>query len=350
MGTELTCKYCGKSFEPTCHISRQKYCSQECRVKYNNAKRYYGGLVNTCPECGEHIEQSGERGRWRRFCSDRCRKEYNRKKQQEKRHSEKRPKQICPNCGREFQPEWGDKPRRFCSDTCRVEWWKEYHKANPQEETGERKCVCCGREFQSDRWHGGEYCSRDCYLKTMAKSRVQITCAWCGEGFTAPVSAGRKYCSLDCMTAARHQPGKYKRASHRIFYTNPEEWREQLQEASRKAGAPKKRGKRVWLVCGTTSMYTGLDGLLGIIRYQLNHNPFDGGIYVFCDFTGTMLKYLEWDGAGFCLGKRRAQSGSYPWPPAEAGKMIEITEKEFEFLKSKSIVPCRTKSKPENGR
>lgn len=53
-------------------------------------------------------------------------------------------------------------------------------------------------------------------------------------------------------------------------------------------------------------MYTGLDELLGIIRYQLNHSPYDVNVYVFRDLSGTMIKYLEWDGAGFCLGRRRA--------------------------------------------
>lgn len=140
---------------------------------------------------------------------------------------------------------------------------------------------------------------------------------------------------------ARHNPG-HKRGMRRIRYTNAEDWKEQLHEASKKSPPPR-RGKRVWLVCGETSMYTGLDGLHGIIRYQLNHSPYDGNLYVFRDLSGTMIKYLEWDGAGFCLSKRRAQSGSYPWPPAEAGKVLEITEKEFEYLKSRSIVPCKEK-------
>ena len=264
MEREHKCEWCGKEFEPTCHKSRQKFCSAECRIKYHNAKRYYGGRVGICPECGEPVEQSRERGRWRRFCSDECRKE----------------------------------------------WWREYHKASPSKEPGARKCVLCGKEFTSDRWHGGEYCGRE------------------------------------CAAAARHDPG-HKRGMRRIQYTGPEEWKEQLHEASRRSPPPK-RGKRVWLVCGVTSMYLGLDGLLGIIRYQLNHSPYDGSLYVFRDFSGTMIKYLEWDGAGFCLSKRRAQSGSYPWPPAEAGKVLEITEKEFDYLKSRSIVPCKEK-KPRGG-
>jgi len=57
-----------------------------------------------------------------------------------------------------------------------------------------------------------------------------------------------------------------------------------------------------------------------------------------------MLKYLEWDGAGFSIGKRRAQSGTYPWPPDELGPVVEITEKEFAYILHKSIVPFRVKN------
>ncbi len=204
MGTDFKCLLCGQPFKPTCHISRQKYCSAECRMKYNNAKRYFGGEMDTCPECGDHVEQSGERGRWRRFCSDRCRVAYHAKKKQEQRNSRERPKQICPNCGIEFQPDWGEKARRFCSDPCRIEWWKEYHKANRIEDSSQRKCVYCGREFNSSKWSGGEYCSRDCYLRMMDQTREQVACEWCGEEFSALISTNRKYCSFNCSVSARH--------------------------------------------------------------------------------------------------------------------------------------------------
>ena len=66
MANELACLNCGMGFTPTCHITRQKFSSSECRVRYNNAKRYYADTpVNECPECGTPIQQSGEAGRWR---------------------------------------------------------------------------------------------------------------------------------------------------------------------------------------------------------------------------------------------------------------------------------------------
>ena len=66
MANELACLNCGMGFTPTRHITRQKCSNSECRVRYNNAKRYCTNTpVNECPECGTPIQQSGEAGRWR---------------------------------------------------------------------------------------------------------------------------------------------------------------------------------------------------------------------------------------------------------------------------------------------
>ena len=128
MANELACLNCGMGFTPTCHITRQKCSNSECRVRYNNAKRYCTDTpVNECPECGTPIQQSGDAGRWRRFCGKRCRQLYHDKKWQEKRQANYQPPvQICPNCGKDFQPEWGPgTQRRFCGDACRIQWWTD---------------------------------------------------------------------------------------------------------------------------------------------------------------------------------------------------------------------------------
>ena len=154
MVNELACLNCGKGFIPTCHITRQKFCSSECRVRYNNAKRYYTDTpVNECPECGTPIEQSGEAGRWRRFCGKHCRQLYHYKKWQEKQQANYQPPiQICPNCGKDFQPEWGPgTQRRFCGDTCRIQWWTDYRRANPSLEEKPLWCECCGQALRMDQ-------------------------------------------------------------------------------------------------------------------------------------------------------------------------------------------------------
>ena len=199
------------------------------------------------------------------------------------RRNRARPQQICPNCGKEFQPEWGEgRQRKFCCDACRIEWWKEYHKAHPPEEMPLEECQFCGAPLTGKQWRQS-YCSRFCYPLAMGQTHVEEICEWCGEKFTDTSGRGRRYCSRSCATAARASGGG-------------------------------KRGKRVRLVCGITNMYTGLDGLVAIIRYHLKLDPYDGSVYVFRDGIGSMLKYIEWDGQSFLQGKRRAQSGTYPWP------------------------------------
>lgn len=81
MKEEKECLNCGKKFIPTCHITRQKFCSDTCRYHYNNAKRHYKVPVNICPACGDIVDQKECRpGRWRRFCSDQCRVTYHHQK------------------------------------------------------------------------------------------------------------------------------------------------------------------------------------------------------------------------------------------------------------------------------
>ena len=241
MAEELYCQNCGKGFSPTCHITRQKFCCAKCRYQYNNAKRYYTDVpVNVCPECGESIRQSGEPGRWRRFCGSRCRELYHYKKRLETLQNREMPKQICPNCGIDFQPEWGHgKQRRFCGDACRIEWWRDYRKANPSMDIGPKWCECCGKALCRSQ---KKYCNRECYLKAMEETHTTEVCQWCGEEFSVYVGAERKYCSLNCARAARFTLPEVKKGRHRIGTKKAEDWHQQLTEAAR--AVPRMSGMR----------------------------------------------------------------------------------------------------------
>lgn len=154
METVHECKNCGKAFEPTCHASHQIYCSEACRIKYNNTRRY-APPDNACLECGAALEQNTQRGRYRKFCNDACRSRHTRKKEAEKKRVARQTPRICPNCGKEFVPMWekGSLPR-FCCDECRVTWWREYHKAMSDPEEANTTCAYCGQE--TDRRDGNK--------------------------------------------------------------------------------------------------------------------------------------------------------------------------------------------------
>lgn len=336
MTEEKICAECGKGFHPReGQAARQKYCSSECRIKNYNSKRYIEA-PEICLECGDEIEPVEGKGRHRHFCSDQCRIKYHARKAREERQKQERPMRECPNCGASFPKE---RTRRYCSVACRTEWYKKQRQREEkvQEETG--TCKLCGKPLTK---RGRVYCDQACYKKAMEQTHETRICPWCGSEFTTQKRWGKRYCSRRCAVSDRNKSRGVRRGSHRIVEGEPEKWKEKLTQAAR-ADGPRKRGKRVRLVCGDTSMYNGLDGLIAIVRYTLRYDPYDGSVYVFRDREGSMLKYIEWDGQSFLQGKRRAQSGTYPWPPGEPGCVMEISEKEFEYLLNRSIVPFKEK-------
>ena len=173
---------------------------------------------------------------------------------------------------------------------------EDYRKANPSLEEKPLWCECCG---QALRMGQKKYCSRACYLSAMEETHRRQVCAWCGEEFSVYAGEERQYCCRNCASAAQTAPKNFHRGRRRIQNTEPESWTEHIKQAAREAELDRD-SRRVRLVCGETSMYAGPDSLTAIIRYRLRFNPYDGSVYVFRDRSGTMLKYLHWDGQGFC--------------------------------------------------
>ena len=247
MANELACLNCGKGFTPTCHITRQKFCSSECRVRYNNAKRYYTDTpVNECPECGTLIEQSGEAGRWRRFCGKHCRQLYHYKKWQEKRQANYQPPvQICPNCGKDFPAGMGSRHtapllrRRLPYPV--VDRLPE-SKSIPGGKAPVVRMLRAGAARRSEK-----YCSRACYLRAMEETHRQQVRAWCGEEFSIYAGEERQYCCRNCANAAQTAPKNFRRGIRRIQHTEPESWTEHIKQAAREAELDRD-SKRVRLV------------------------------------------------------------------------------------------------------
>ena len=189
MANELACLNCGMGFTPTCHITRQKFSSSECRVRYNNAKRYYTDTpVNECPECGTPIQQSGEAGRWRRFCGKRCRQLYHYKKWQEKRQANYQPPvQICPNCGKDFQPEWGPGTQHRSASTSAGQQDRIGQSAGADHE--QQICACAAAlqtgagaaqarsaRFPADHVQLGSYCRRTLAPAGISRTAQRASC------------------------------------------------------------------------------------------------------------------------------------------------------------------------------
>lgn len=137
------CDICGLVFVPH---GNQEYCSKKCsdealkrwfRTYYDNRKgsrkEKKEVIYRECAICGKEfvISNSNER-----YCSDACRRESEKAKQEARKEARKAILKTCPICNKEF--EVSEQHRRYCSDACSKEAIRihaKQYKENRKQET-----------------------------------------------------------------------------------------------------------------------------------------------------------------------------------------------------------------------
>ena len=92
------------------------------------------------------------------------------------------------------------------------------------------------------------------------------------------------------------------------------------------------RGKQIYLICGSTDMRKGIDGLAAIVNLQNICDSFDSAMFIFCNRSHNRVKILEWDNDGFWLYQKRLEKGTFPWPKEGKVKKITLSGDEFSCL------------------
>lgn len=72
---------------------------------------------------------------------------------------------ICICCGKEITQQGNGRPRKFCSDRCRRQWWKAHPEEGDQKAMYTKVCARCGKAFTAYGNDHRKYCSHDCYIK-----------------------------------------------------------------------------------------------------------------------------------------------------------------------------------------
>lgn len=223
-----------------------------------------------CEYCGKEFERGGKRHQ-HVFCSLSCFHKYNVGARWNPNKIVKTTKQICLNCGKDF--ETAVRPstkRKFCSLDCSYKYhsgkgnylWKVRTKVN---------CKYCGKQFDSlnNAW-SALYCSRSCFNKWYSENKsgknshrwkqIKVTCKECGKDFTTyPARVYKqnrgKFCSKKCQAIWR---------SNNIYGVNHPSWidgrsfvpycqkfNNQLKEMVRK------RDNRVCQLCSLSELDNG---------------------------------------------------------------------------------------------
>jgi transposase len=89
---------------------------------------------------------------------------------------------------------------------------------------------------------------------------------------------------------------------------------------------------RIYLAAGTTDMRKGFEGLYGLVRDPLGHDPLSGHLFLFTNKTRTRLKALVWDGSGLWVCAKRLEKGRFRWPEAEGRHSVTMRPEELAML------------------
>jgi transposase len=75
---------------------------------------------------------------------------------------------------------------------------------------------------------------------------------------------------------------------------------------------------KIFLAIHAVDMRKGFDGLYGVVRDRLGHDPLSGHLFLFSNRSRTRLKVLVWDGTGLWVCSKRLEKGCFRWPAEDA--------------------------------
>jgi len=77
-----------------------------------------------------------------------------------------------------------------------------------------------------------------------------------------------------------------------------------------------------------------VNGLCELVQQELEMNPFDENLYVFCNRKRDRLKILHWDRTGFVLWYKRLEKEKFKWPVDDIETVIQVDEQSLNWLLS----------------
>ncbi len=93
------------------------------------------------------------------------------------------------------------------------------------------------------------------------------------------------------------------------------------------------RSVRIFISSGPTDMRRSIDGLMSIVKDELEGDAYSGHLYVFVSRRADRVKILTWDKGGFVLYYKRLERGVFRLPHIDPNAMtVEIDATQLSML------------------
>ena len=81
-------------------------------------------------------------------------------------------------------------------------------------------------------------------------------------------------------------------------------------------------------------MRKGFEGLYGLVRDTLGHDPLSGHVFLFTNRSRSRVKALFWDGSGLWVCTKRLEKGRFRWPASADDVSVRMRPEELTMLLS----------------
>src|ERR1044071_2169193 len=90
---------------------------------------------------------------------------------------------------------------------------------------------------------------------------------------------------------------------------------------------------KIYIAVEGVDMRKGFDGLYGLVRDRLGHDPLSGHLFLFSNRDRSRLKILVWDGSGLWVCAKRLEKGRFTWPRfGDAHGKVVLSHEEMSLL------------------
>jgi transposase len=107
------------------------------------------------------------------------------------------------------------------------------------------------------------------------------------------------------------------------------------------------RSVRVWAWASPSDLRKGYDGLSGLVKETLGHDPLSGDCFLFVNRTRTRAKVLLWDGTGLCIYQKRLEQGRFACLWKNRQGSLELTMSELALFMEGSTLVGRVPLSPK---
>jgi len=90
--------------------------------------------------------------------------------------------------------------------------------------------------------------------------------------------------------------------------------------------------ERIFVYRRPVDMRKQIDGLAALVATELDRDPADRSMYVFCNRGRDKLKLLIWHLNGYWLLYKRVEKQRFQWPDWFDGETLTLTAQQLDYL------------------